>query len=176
MTPRSQAKPAQHCPASAAHPRPGHILSSPVGLSTGLDLASQTLLWVHTNMGLLAGVRFCPIVLWGLVLVGREPDLGNPLDLSLALVDRKAPVVCWQPEAEVLCPTLGLSSSSLSTFQSWSWLMPSRAQAPAAFRARADFSVRPRECEARLLHPVRGVLALGEGVRCLPESCPQTTL
>lgn len=38
----------------------------------------------------------------------KGPGLGTPLDLSLALVDdRKAPVVCGQPEAEVLCPTLG---------------------------------------------------------------------
>lgn len=46
------------------------------GFRTGLAPASQTLLFVYTNMGLLAGMGFCPIMLWGLVFVCRKAPGG----------------------------------------------------------------------------------------------------
>lgn len=109
------------------------------GLSTGLDLVSQTLPWVYTNMGLLTGMRICPIMLWGLLLVGRPRPWESPGPEALVQVSSlfvgKSQVVCGQPEVEVFCSSLGLSICPLSIFQSWSWLMPSRALAAAAFKA-----------------------------------------
>jgi hypothetical protein len=161
----------------SGHRAPGYSHHADMSLqalwafSMGLDLASQTLLWVYKNMGLLAGRRFCPFMLWGLVLVGRPRPWKSPGPEALV----PGPVLaCGQPEVEVVCSPVGLSSCHPSTFQSWSWLKPSRA--PAGVSLRLTRNVK------RLLHPVRGVLALGVcevTARVLPTGClepPRTVL